>query len=76
MKARIRQFLHARPFQPFFIRMDYGVEYRVEDPAFVFVAPGDYPRIMLEEDDGTMHFLCVPRMSDVEQIADAPKQAA
>ncbi len=32
MKARIRDLLHASPFQPFVIRMADGREYRIDDP--------------------------------------------
>ena len=69
MKARIRQFLHATPFQPFVIRMADGREYRVDHPDFVLAAASDVPQVILEEPDGTVHFLSVLLITSVGQIS-------
>ena len=45
MKARIRQLLHAAPFQPFIIRIPDGKKYRIEHPDFVLAASSDVPQI-------------------------------
>jgi hypothetical protein len=66
MKARIRELLHANPFQPFIIRMTEGKEYRIEDPGFVLAAVNDLPRIIVEELDGSIHFLSVSLMTSIE----------
>jgi hypothetical protein len=56
MKQRIRDLLHAAPFQPFTIHMADGKSYRIEHPDFV-AAGSDTPNIYIEEPDGTFHFL-------------------
>ena len=57
MKARIRQLLHAIPFQPFIILMADGREYRIEHPDFVLAAASDVPQVVLEKADGSVHFV-------------------
>ena len=57
MKPRIRELLHATPFQPFVIRMADGKEYRIEHPDFVLAASSDVPQIILEDPDGSVHYL-------------------
>ena len=69
MKERIRQLLHATPFQPFIIRMADGREYRVEDPDSVLAAPSNVPQVAIEESDGQVHFLSVPQITDARQAA-------
>ena len=68
MKARIRQLLHATPFQPFVIRMADGREYRIDHPDFVLAAATDVPQIILEEPDGTVHFLSVLLVTSLEKV--------
>ena len=67
MKARIRELLHAAPFQPFVIRMADGSEHRIEHPDFV-LAGSDTPQVIVEEPSGSVHFLSVLLMTSVEQI--------
>ena len=67
MKARIRELLHAAPFQPFVIRMADGREYRIEHPDFVLAA-SDTPQVIVEEPNGSIHFLSVLLMTSVNQI--------
>lgn len=69
MKARIRQLLHATPFQPFAIRMADGREYRIDHPDFVLAAASDVPQVILEEPDGTVHFLSVLLITSVGQTS-------
>jgi hypothetical protein len=77
MKSRIRQLLHASPFQPFIIRMADGKEYRIEHPDFVLAAASDAPQIAFEEPDGTMRFLSAVLAASVERVpAAAQSQAA
>ena len=68
MKARIRQLLHATPFQPFVIRMADGCEYRIDHPDFVLAAASDVPQIIIEEPDGTVHFLSVLLVASIEKV--------
>jgi hypothetical protein len=68
MKARIRQLLHATPFQPFIIRMAHGKEYRIEHPDFVLAAASDVPQIIIEEPSGGVHFLSVLLVTSVERL--------
>ena len=69
MKARIRQLLHATPFRPFVIRMADGREYQIDHPDFVLAAASEVPQIILEEPDGTVHFLSVLLVTSVENVA-------
>jgi hypothetical protein len=66
MKARIRQLLHAVPFQPFVIRMADGKEYKIDHPDFVLAAASDVPQVIVEEPDGHVHFLSVLLITSVE----------
>lgn len=68
MKARIRELLQAVPFQPFVIRMADEREYRIDHPDFVLAAASDVPQVVLEEKDGSMHFLSVLLMTSIERI--------
>ena len=67
MKARIRELLHATPFQSFVIRMADGQEYRIDHPDFV-LARSDTPQVIVEEPSGSVHFLSVLLMTSVEQV--------
>jgi hypothetical protein len=76
MKARIRELLHATPFQPFVIRMADGREYRVDHPDFVLAASSDVPQIVLEDREGGMHYLSVLLMTSVERVPAATHSQA
>ena len=77
MKARIRELLHATPFQPFVIRMADGQEYRIEHPDFVLAASSDVPQIIIEDPDGSVHFLSVLLVTSIGCVtASAHSQAA
>jgi hypothetical protein len=76
MKTRVRQLLHATPFQPFIIRMADGKEYRIEHPDFVLAAASDVPQIILEESDGNVHFLSVLLMTSIELLPGASHSQA
>ena len=69
MKARIRELLHAAPFEPFVIRMADGREYRIEHPDFVLAAASETPQVTIEEPSGAQHFLSVLLMTSVERMA-------
>lgn len=69
MKARIRELLHAVPFQPFIIRTADGHQYRVEHPDFVLAAASDIPQITIEEADGRQHYLSSLLVTSVERTA-------
>ena len=71
MKAKIRELLHATPFQPFVIRMADGKEYRIEHPDFVLAASSDVPQITIEEADGSTHFLSALLVTSVERVSAA-----
>ena len=69
MKARIRELLHARPFQPFIVRMADGRDYRIEHPDYVLAAANDTPQITIEEPDGAQHFLSALLVTSLERVA-------
>jgi hypothetical protein len=69
MKVRIRELLHASPFQPFIIRMADGRDYRIDHPDYVLAAASDVPQITTEEPDGTQHFLSALLVTSIEPIA-------
>jgi len=66
MKRRIRELLRATPFQPFTIHMADGKAYKIEHPDFVLAASSDTPQIILEQSNGTIHFLSVLLMTNIE----------
>ena len=68
MKIRIRELLHATPFQPFVIRMADGREYLIDHPDFVLAA-SDTPQVIVEEPNGSVHFLSVLLITSVEQTS-------
>ena len=76
MKAKIRELLHATPFQPFVIRMADGKEYRIEHPDFVLAASSDVPQITIEDPDGHTHFLSALLVTSVERVAGAAHRQA
>ena len=69
MKARIRELLHAVPFQPFVIRTADGQQYRVEHSDFVLAAASEIPQITIEEPDGRQHYLSSLLVTSVERTA-------
>jgi hypothetical protein len=69
MKARIRELLHASPFQPFIIRMADGRHYRVDHPDYVLAAATEVPQITIEEPDGTQHFLSALLVTSIERVS-------
>ncbi len=75
MKERIRQLLHATPFQPFIIRMADGREYRIDHPDFVLAASNDVPQVTIEEPNGSQHYLSVLLMASIEKTAPAQQEA-
>jgi len=68
MKQRIRDLLHAVPFQRFVIRMADGHEYRIDHPDFVLAAASDVPQIAVEEPDGRVHFLSALLVTSIEVL--------
>ena len=68
MKARIRQLLHASPFQPFVIRMADGREYRIDHPDFVLAAASEIPQITIEDLGGCQHYLSVLLITSIERV--------
>ncbi len=75
MKARIRELLHAVPFQPFIIRMADGREYRIAHPDFVLASSTDVPQVIVEDPDGRTHFLSVLLITSIEQAPTATAAA-
>lgn len=71
MKARIRQLLHASPFQPFVIRVADDREYRIEHPDFVLAAASDVPQITIEDTDGRQHYLSALLITSIERVTAA-----
>ena len=68
MKPRIRELLHASPFQPFVIRMADGREYRIEHPDLVLAAATDVPQITIEQSDGSQHYLSALLVTSVQRL--------
>jgi len=76
MKAKIRELLHATPFQPFVIRMADGKEYHIDHPDFALASSSDVPQITIEEPDGRTHFLSALLVTSVERVAGAAQSQA
>jgi hypothetical protein len=68
MKPRVRELLHATPFQPFLIRMAGGREYRVDHPDFVLAASNEQTQIVLEDGAGAMHYLSPLLITSLERV--------
>jgi len=68
MKGRIRELLRAVPFSPFVIRLADGREYRIVHPDFVLASAADSPQILVEEADGTVHFLPALLVTSLERV--------
>ncbi|MEA3211275.1 MAG: hypothetical protein QOE70_4332 [Chthoniobacter sp.] len=75
MKERIRQLLHAAPFQPFVIRMADGSTHVVTHPDFVLAA-SDHPHVVVEEPTGNIHYLSVLLIVSVTLLIEPQKQVA
>ena len=74
MKERIREFLHASPFQPFVIRVADGREYRIDHPDFVFASPDERTEVVVE-DRGHMHYLSAFQITSVERLGSVGSAA-
>ena len=72
MKARIRQLLHATPFQSFVIRLADGREYRIDHPDFVLAAASEVPQITIEDRDGCQHYLSALLITSIERVGAVP----
>ena len=68
MKPRIRELLHATPFQPFIIHMADGKDYRVDHPDFVLASSTDVTQIIVEEPDGRINHLSTFLVTNVQTI--------
>lgn len=75
MKDRIRQLLHAVPFQPFVIRLADGSAHVVKHPDFV-AAGSDHPHVIVEEPNGNVHYLSVLLIVSVTHLFAEQDQAA
>ena len=75
MKDRIRQLLRFSPFRPFIIRMADGTEHYIDNPEFV-LAGSDHPHVIVEERDGTVHYLSVLLMTSATHLLAAQDKAA
>ncbi len=75
MKAKTRQLLQARPFEPFIIRLADGLEYRVDHPDFVLAAASDISQITIEELNGRQHFLSALLVTGIERAGPAAAPA-
>lgn len=69
MKGRIRELLRAVPFSPFMIRLADGREYRISHPDFVLASSSDSPQIIIEEAEGSVHFLSALLVTSVERMS-------
>jgi hypothetical protein len=76
MKPRVRELLHATPFQPFIIRMADGREYRVDHPDFVLAASNEQTQVVLEDAAGGMHFLSPLLITSLERVTHGPNGSA
>ena len=71
MKARIRELIHAVPFQPFIVRMADGREFRVEHPDFILASSKNQSEIVIEEEAvDRMHYLSALLITSVEKVSD------
>lgn len=72
MKERIRELLHAIPFQSFVIYMADGRQFRVDHPDLVLASPKNQSWVIVEEPNNDwMHHLAALLMTGVEYASDA-----
>jgi len=76
MKPRVRELLHATPFDPFIIRMADGREYRVDHPDFVLAASNEQTQVVIEDAAGGMHFLSPLLITSLERVPHGPNGSA
>jgi len=76
MKPRVRELLHATPFEPFIIRMADGREYRVDHPDFVLAASNEHTQVVIEDAAGGMHYLSPLLITSLERVAHGPNGSA
>jgi hypothetical protein len=76
MKPRVRELLHATPFEPFIIRMADGRECRVEHPDFVLAASNEQTQVVIEDAAGGMHFLSPLLITSLERVTHGPNGSA
>ena len=75
MKEQIREWIHATPFEPFYIHTARGKSVYVHHPDFIFAPPTGRPDVIVEETNGTRHLLNVMLITSLEK-ALPPQQAA
>jgi hypothetical protein len=76
MKLRVRELLHATPFEPFIIRMADGREYRVDHPDFVLAASNEQTQVVIEDAAGDMHFLSPRLITSLQRVPHGPNGSA
>ena len=71
MKARIRDLIHAIPFQPFVIHVADGREFRIEHPDFILASSKNQSELVIEEEhDDRMHLVSALLITSVEKVSD------
>ena len=71
MKGRIRDLIHATPFEPFIIRMADGREFRIEHPDFILASSKNQSEVIVEEEHkDRVHFLAALLITSVEKVSD------
>jgi hypothetical protein len=70
---QIRKFHQASPFQPFMIHMADGRHLPVHHPEFMIISPIEDECIVYEP-DGTLHFVDVNLVTDLERMRQEHKQ--
>jgi hypothetical protein len=75
MKQRVREFVHATPFKPFFIRTAGGKQYRINHPDFIAVGGPTTPNIYIEDLRGNGTFLSALLITSVATVnRNAPRK--
>ena len=72
LKDRVREFLHALPFQPFVICMADGLQIRVERADSVLASPKKHTWVMIEDSNNDKkHYLAPALITAVEKDSAA-----
>jgi hypothetical protein len=68
MKQRVREFVHATPFNPFVIRTADGRQFRINHPDFIAVGGTTTPNIYIEDLRGNGTFLSALLITSVATV--------
>ena len=74
-KEKVRAMRNASPFVPFVIHTSKGDAVRVPAPGFILAA-SSAPRVIVQEQNGRLHFINVDLITSLQEEPAAPSQSS